>query len=69
MAKPKRKSNQRNTLNNHSSKPVNSGKRKDGRQDSAVLNSRLLKIWNWLYITYKIGNVMDNVLNYLQIGI
>lgn len=69
MANPKRKRNKRNTLNNHSSKPDNSGKHKDSRQDSAVLNSRLLKIFNWLYITYKIGNVMENVLNYLQIGI
>ena len=69
MAKPKRKSNKRNTLNNHSSKPENSGKHQDSRQDSAVFNSRLLKICNWLYIAYKIGNVMENVLNYLQIGI
>lgn len=69
MANPKRKSNKRNTLNNHSSKPVNSGKRKDGRQDSAVFNSRAWKICNWLYIAYKIGSEMENVLNYLQIGI
>lgn len=69
MAKPKPKSNKRNTLNNHSSKRVHSEKRKDGRQVSAFFNSKLLKIGNWLYFAYKIDCVVEFLLNYLQIGI
>lgn len=69
MAKPKRKNIKRNTLNNHSLKPVHSKKRKDGRQDSADFSSQLMAICNRLYIAYKIGRVVEYVLNYLQIGI
>lgn len=67
MAKPKRKSNKRNTLNNHSSKSVHSGQRKVRRQASSTVHPQLLKIWYWLYIAYKVGSFVEFLLNYWPI--
>lgn len=64
MAKPKRKNNKRNTLNNHSSKPLHSKKREVRPQATATGQTQQSKVWYLLYIAYKIGRLLEFLLNY-----